>query len=91
VITREPLLALGFTIIADLFASLPNFRHVAKNPEHEDKLAWGIGWLSAVLVLFAISEWNLASSSWAVYYFLNMSLIFYLLSRDIYKRASRPR
>lgn len=80
-ITGNPLLALGFVVGADLFASFPNFRHVAKNPEQEDRLAWGLGWIAALCALFAIQTWNFVSSAWAIYFFFNMSVVMYFLFR----------
>jgi hypothetical protein len=81
IFTGNPLLALGLTILADLFASIPNFRHVAKNPEQEDRFAWSLGWLSALFEIFAIKNWNFASYGWAIYFFLNMSVILFFLYR----------
>ncbi len=80
-ITGEPLVALAFSIVADLFASVPNFRHVWKNPEQENRLGWTLGWASATLELFAVSRWSLAESGWAVYFFLNMTATLFLLWR----------
>jgi hypothetical protein len=80
-LTGDPLLALVLSIIADLFASIPNFRHVFLNPKQEDKLAWAIGWLSAVFQILAVAEWNFASGGWSVYFLLNESLILYFLYR----------
>ena len=79
--TGNPLLALGLSIIADLFASIPNFRHISLNPEQEDRLAWTIGWMSAVFEILAIKEWNFVSSGWAIYFLLVESLILYFLYR----------
>jgi len=81
VLTGNALLALGFSLLADLFASMPNFRHVFSNPEQEDKIAWTIGWLSAVFEVLAIKNWTFASAGWAVYFILNMTVILYFLYR----------
>ena len=88
IVTGNPLIALGLTILADLFASIPNFRHVAKNPELEDRFAWSLGWLSALLEIFAIKNWNFASSGWAIYFILNMSVVLFFLYRRKKKNAS---
>lgn len=80
-LTGNALLALGFTILSDLLASIPNFRHVFLNPEQEDIIAWTIGWLSAIFEIFAIENWTFASSSWALYFILNMTVILLFLSR----------
>lgn len=81
ILTGNPFIALGLTIVADLFASIPNFRHVAENPKQENRLGWSIGWLSGVFELFAIENWDFASSGWALYFFLNMSIVMYFLLR----------
>ena len=80
-LTGNPLLALGLSILSDLFASMPNFRHVFLNPEQENKLAWTIGWLSAVFEILAVKNWTLASSGWPIYFILNMTAILYFLYR----------
>ena len=80
-LTGNPLLALGLSILSDLIASIPNFRHVYLHPEQEDRLAWTIGWLSAILEILAIKNWTFVESSWAVYFILNMSLTLCFLYR----------
>jgi len=81
ILTGNALLALGFSILADLFASMPNFRHIFLNPEQEDRIAWTIGWLSAVFEVLAIKNWGFASSGWAIYFILNMTVNLYFLYR----------
>ncbi|MSU55110.1 MAG: hypothetical protein EXS46_01045 [Candidatus Taylorbacteria bacterium] len=88
-ITGEPLVALVISIVADVFASIPNFRHVLKNPEQENRLGWTLGWGTALLELFAVSQWSfgsLAESGWAVYFFLNMTIVLLLLWRASAKK-----
>ena len=80
-LTGNPLLALLLSILADLFASIPNFRHVFINPEQEDRVAWAIGWLSAVFEVLAVKNWTLASSGWAIYFILNMTATLFFLYR----------
>ncbi len=85
-ITGEPLIALIISVIADLLASIPNFRHTFTNPEQEDRLAWTLGFGSAILELFAIQNWSLAESSWAIYFALNMTIVLLLVWRPILKK-----
>ena len=86
VLTGNPLLALGFSIVADLFASIPNFRHVFFNPEQEDRFAWTLGWLAAFFEILAIKNWTFASSAWPIYFILNMTVVlFFLYKRNIFK------
>ena len=81
VITGQPLIALGLSIIADFFASVPNFRHIWKNPKQENRTGWTLGWLSAVLEVAAITQWSLAESGWAVYFLFSMTTNFLLVWR----------
>jgi hypothetical protein len=80
-LTDNPLFALGFSILSDLFASIPNFRHVFSNPEQENRIAWTIGWLSALLEILAIKNVTLVESSWAIYFILNMTGVLVLIYR----------
>ncbi len=81
IVTGNPLIALGLTILSDLFASMPNFRHVARNPEQEDKLAWSLGWFSGLFVILAIQHWSFVESAWAIYFILNYTVIMYFIYR----------
>ncbi len=83
--TGEPLLALAFSIVADVFASIPNIRHVWTNPEQENRIAWTIGWSASVAELFAVTQWSLAESSWAIYFFANMTITILLIWRRVFR------
>ena len=83
-ITGEPLLALMITIIADLLASIPTFRHAWTNPGEEDRLAWTLGFVSVLLEIFAINHWSLAESAWPIYFLLNMTIMLLLVWRPVY-------
>lgn len=85
VVTGEPLIALLVSIVADFLASVPNFRHIWKNPEQENRLGWMLGWGSAMLEILTIRNWSLAESGWAIYFFINMSIVFILLYRSKFK------
>ena len=83
--TKQPLYALALSILADIFASIPNIRHVWKNPEQEDKLAWSLGWLSSLLQIFAISIWTLAEAGWTSYFFVSMTITLVIIFKPSYK------
>jgi hypothetical protein len=84
-ITGQPLIALIFSIIADFFASIPNWRHAWRNPEQENIMGWTIGWFSAVLQLFAIRNWSIAESAWGIYFFATISVTLFLVLRPKFK------
>ncbi len=88
-ITGEPLIALGISVAADLFASIPNFRHSWKNPEQENRTGWTLGWISSVLEIFAISTWSLAESGWALYFVFNMTTTLLFVWRPAIKSLFR--
>jgi len=81
ILVGEPLIALVIGIIADMLASIPNFRHVFKNPEQENRTGWTLGWLSSVFELFAMGKWSVAESGWALYFFGNMTVTLFLVWR----------
>lgn len=84
-LTGQPIIALVFSIVADLSASIPNFRHTFTNPEQENRLGWTLGFGSAVLEIFTIQNWSIAESGWAIYFFINMSIVLFLVWRPKFK------
>ncbi len=91
ILTGQPLIALFISILADFLASVPNFRHAFLHPEQESLNGWALGWLSAVLEIFAISAWSLAESGWAVYFLINMSITLFLVSRPFLAKSKFKR
>jgi len=88
-LTGEPIIALLISITADFLASVPNFRHVWANPGQENKLGWTLGFGSAVLEIFTIKTWSMAESGWAIYFFINMSIVLFLVWRSVLKKLIR--
>ena len=86
IITGQPLLALIISIIADIFASIPNFRHVWTNPEQENRLGWTLGWGGIIFGVLAVSEWSLAEASLPIYFFLNSTVVVLLIWRPVFKK-----
>jgi hypothetical protein len=79
--TGQPIIALLISIASDFFASIPNFRHIFKNPEQENRLAWTLGFGSALLEMFTIKVWSVAESGWAIYFLFNMGIVLILVWR----------
>jgi hypothetical protein len=73
-ITGQPLIALAISILADFLASVPNFRHAWTRPSEENQLGWTLGWGSAVMEIFAVTQWSLAESGWATYFLISMTI-----------------
>ena len=74
-LTDEPLIALFASIVADIFATVPTFRHVWAKPEEENRIGWMLGWCSGILLIFAVNKWTLAEAGWAIYFVASMSVI----------------
>jgi len=90
-LTGQPLIALTFSIGADLLAFIPTFRHAWQSPQEEDRLGWTLGWLSAVCEVFAVGHWSLAEAGWPVYYVLGMTLVLVFVWRPVFGRAPMRR
>ena len=87
-LTGEPLIALIFSIIADFFASIPNFRHTWIYPAQENRTSWTLDWFSAILEIFTVSQWSIIESGWAIYFLLNMSVMLILVWRPSFAELS---
>ena len=85
-VTNEPLAAFLIAIIADCLASVPNFRHAWKDPEQEDRLGWVLGWISAILAVFAIEQRNLANAGFGIYFFITMTVVVAFVWRPTIKQ-----
>jgi len=86
VITGNPVVALCASVFADLLASIPNFRHLWSEPGEENRLGWTLGFCSAFFGVFAMKQWSIAESGFAVYFFLNMSGTLVLVWRPFFWR-----
>lgn len=84
--TGDPRTALIIAIIADCFASVPNFRHAWTHPEEEDRFGWLFGWISAIFALLAIEHRNLTDASFGIYFFFTMTAVMILVWRPYRKR-----
>lgn len=66
-LTGEPVSALYIATLVDAMGSLPTIKKTYEEPGSESKSAWALFTVAAVLNLFAIREWTLASASYPVY------------------------
>lgn len=88
-ITGKPIIALILSIVADVFASFPTFRHTWKDPRKEDRTAWTLGWFSAIFEILAIHRWSFAEASWAIYFLLMMSGMLFLVWRSYFVKLNK--
>ncbi len=87
-LSGDPLIALGFAIIADGFAFLPTFIKSYREPFSETPVAWLLFGLSGLTGLGAASVFDFASTAFPVYFFIaNCSLWILILVRQHLKKA----
>jgi hypothetical protein len=69
-LTANPLLALLFSIIGDIFSSIPTIIKSFKDPESEHALPYFLSMLSMGATLLAIREWDVAHYAFTLYILL---------------------
>lgn len=63
---ENPTLAILACVFAALVGSIPTFKSAWKNPGRENKLAWAIFSMGAVLAVIALEEWTVAKAAMPV-------------------------
>jgi hypothetical protein len=74
-ITDEPELAIAFSIIADIFASLPTFVKVYRDRTSEYPMPFMLSGIVMILTLLSVSEWRFAAYGFALYCLLSNVII----------------
>jgi hypothetical protein len=67
----------GLSVIA--IGSIPTLVSAWKHPEHENKLAWTIIWLSSVCAVIAIPKWIIAETAQPITFITLQSGMMYIL------------
>lgn len=67
IVTKNPHFALACSIAAGIFGYLPTFKKAYLKPETENTAHWVLCAMAAILNVFAISYWSLATASAPVY------------------------
>ncbi|MCX6720542.1 MAG: hypothetical protein NTW11_01945 [Candidatus Staskawiczbacteria bacterium] len=80
-ITKDPVLAIIFALIGDIFASVPTIKKAWVYPETESSLTYIAGAFSALTSLATITAWNFSSYAFPIYLFLVGCIIFIGLER----------
>jgi hypothetical protein len=81
-ITKDPVIAIIFSILSDGFASLPTIIKAWKHPETETGLAYLVGLFSALTSFTAIKFWVFPEYGFALY----LSIVSIILSFAIYRK-----
>lgn len=77
-LTREGNLAITFSILADLLASLPTLIKAYKAPETESSLIYLLSGVNGLIAVLALNTWTFAYYSFPLYILL-FNIIFYPL------------
>ncbi len=84
-ITKEPIVAIVFTILSDFFAAIPTLKKSWKFPETETASAFVGGLFSSLTGFSAVKFWNFSSIAFLIYLvIMNITLIFFI-SRKRFK------
>jgi len=59
--------------------SFPTFASAWKNPEHEDKIAWTIFWVSCIFAFLGAPKWNVDGLAQPISFFVVESIMMYIL------------
>lgn len=66
-ITSDPMIAIWFAIVADIFGGVPTLRKIYVHPHTEKALPYFLTILSMVITLLTISTWQFANYAFPVY------------------------
>ena len=74
-ITKNPLLAIFWALIADLSAVVPTLIKVYREPRSENLLSWKLNVLAAFLAILASSKIDFANLAFPIYYLFSDSAV----------------
>ena len=77
----SPLIAILLATIANTFASIPTFIKAWHYPETETKLIFVTSFLSAILIIPAIPEWNIENSAFQIMLMVSTAALLFAVYR----------
>lgn len=86
--TKDPNLAILFTLIADFFASLPTLIKTFKHPETESWVAYAISTLGFGITVLAITSFDFQNAAFVIYLMIINATVAVLALRR--KREASP-
>lgn len=85
-ITKEPVVAIVFSILSDGFAAIPNLAKAWKYPETENVTPYITELFTAIISFFTIRVWSFSAAAFIVYLIiLDIALIFSIYKNKIFK------
>ncbi len=89
IVTKEPNLAILFTILADLLASIPTILKSFRHPETESWIAYAISTFGFGIAVLSIHSFNFQNSAFVIYLFWVQAILTVLTIRaPLRQRAS---
>ena len=89
IVTKEPNLAILFTILADLLASIPTILKSFRHPETESWIAYAISTFGFGIAVLSIHSFNFQNSAFVIYLFGVQAILTVLTIRaPLRQRAS---
>ena len=85
-VLNEPVIALIFAILADLFFGLPTIIKTYKDPSSETPFAWAMASLSGLLSLFALRNFAFSEAAYPTYLFIYDSIVLLLVLKLFTRR-----
>lgn len=87
-ITKMPSIATAFSILADIFATLPTLQKAYRDPDSE--YAWPYAWsaISMVVTLLTITEWSFVVFAFPLY-MLAVNVVLFIFALVPLKRIAR--
>jgi hypothetical protein len=83
-ITKDPVIAIIFSIISDAMAAIPTFTKAWKHPETESSSAYWSGLANALTAFAAVSAWSFAEVGFAAYLVaMNVVLLYAVYRRRL--------
>lgn len=86
IITGDGIVAIVFSIFADLIAAIPTLIKAFKEPETEHPSVFRNGAISAAITLLVIDEWTFVNYSFALYILLICVVLYALIRFEVGKK-----
>ena len=86
-LTKDPIVAIGFSIASDWCASWPTYAKSWTSPETESGIAYTTGAFNALTGLLAVRSWTFPEYGFPLYLLINSSVIAIL----VYRKRIRKR
>ncbi len=75
-ITGKGVLAIVFSILADLFAAIPTVQKIYKHPETENGTVFGFGIVASVITMLTVTNWRFEEYGFSLYILLICAVMY---------------